>query len=97
MSSVNPLREIILRVKLLCPHVNPKDQGQRSERPPPVCSTVSLRLIRLVLVSAAVGQFSPQSSGWYQDLWELEESSRGDVESTLGKGTERGPFSREGN
>lgn len=37
------------------------------------------------------------TSGWYQDLWELEESSRGDGASALVKGIETGPFSGVGN
>lgn len=47
--------------------------------------------------SARFGPVGCWSSGWHQDLWEAGESSRGEGASTLGKGTGRGPFSREGN
>lgn len=36
-------------------------------------------------------------SGCHQVLWELGDNHSGVGVSTLGKGTERGPFSREGN
>ncbi len=62
----------------------------------------SLRLTGLALICADLadlrfGLVPSWSSGWYQDLWELEASSREEGASALGKGTGIGPFSSVGN
>lgn len=57
-------------------------------------------LLRSVPVWPGLAQTGPVHagwSGWDQDLWELDESRRGDEASTLGKGTGMDPFSSVGN